>query len=263
MTGQVPVTFAIFLTLSWIFLCAGLFLIWEREWDYFQAFYFFFVSLSTIGLGDVVPSKPNYMVMNFGLVIIGLSLVSMTLNVIQMNIQTFLYRMLKMIQEEYEAAIEAGLSVNKQHLANSIIGRQPWYIKKMAPIMMTHGQKKCFEDLKCGTANAIRTHVGVQYEPQPQSQTPFDVMTQSANSIKSYNTVDSQINLSNFVNRRQTSEHESSTYELDQYVPDFMKKDVACQTIEPYPVVVTTTPSLCQAPPTLPSLPIVTVSAIW
>lgn len=43
-----PVVGAVIVTISWLFICSGIFCIWE-DWDYFTSFYFFFVSLSTIG----------------------------------------------------------------------------------------------------------------------------------------------------------------------------------------------------------------------
>ena len=30
------------------------------EWDYFTSFYFFFISLTTVGLGDVMPQHPRF-----------------------------------------------------------------------------------------------------------------------------------------------------------------------------------------------------------
>ena len=50
-----PMTVALGLTLAWMLLCTALFCTWETEWTYFTSFYFFFVSLTTIGLGDTVP----------------------------------------------------------------------------------------------------------------------------------------------------------------------------------------------------------------
>ena len=41
--------------------------------------------LKILGLGDVVPDYPKVMVIMFGLVIIGLSLVSMSITVIQVG----------------------------------------------------------------------------------------------------------------------------------------------------------------------------------
>lgn len=44
-----PIPLALFLIVGWIFFCSALFCIWETSWNYFTAFYFFFISLSTIG----------------------------------------------------------------------------------------------------------------------------------------------------------------------------------------------------------------------
>jgi protein-S-isoprenylcysteine O-methyltransferase Ste14 len=51
---SIPLLLAVVLCLGWIVLCAALFKLWESKWSYFQSFYFFFISLSTIGLGACV-----------------------------------------------------------------------------------------------------------------------------------------------------------------------------------------------------------------
>ncbi|CAG9540695.1 unnamed protein product [Cercopithifilaria johnstoni] len=40
---RIPVLLAIGITFSWIFLCAGLFKIWERDWTYAESCYFMFI----------------------------------------------------------------------------------------------------------------------------------------------------------------------------------------------------------------------------
>uniref|UniRef100_A0A183VDL2 Ion_trans_2 domain-containing protein n=1 Tax=Toxocara canis TaxID=6265 RepID=A0A183VDL2_TOXCA len=84
---DLPIPIAIFVVISWIFICSATFCIWERDWDYFVAFYFFFISLSTIGLGDITPTEPKYLLMLFIYIIIGLSLVSMCINLIQAQLE--------------------------------------------------------------------------------------------------------------------------------------------------------------------------------
>ena len=44
---------ALGLTLGWMLMCAGLFRLWEEEWSYFTAFYFFFVHITP------APSSPG------------------------------------------------------------------------------------------------------------------------------------------------------------------------------------------------------------
>jgi len=49
---RMHVMVAITATFAWIFLCAGLFRLWEN-WTYWDSLYFMFISLLTVGLGDV------------------------------------------------------------------------------------------------------------------------------------------------------------------------------------------------------------------
>lgn len=50
---EAPVLGALILTVAWLFACAGLFCVWEN-WSYFTSFYFFFVSLSTVGEYNII-----------------------------------------------------------------------------------------------------------------------------------------------------------------------------------------------------------------
>ncbi|CAD5224328.1 unnamed protein product [Bursaphelenchus okinawaensis] len=84
---DLPIPIAILVVFVWILICSATFCIWEKDWDYFVAFYFFFISLSTIGLGDISPSQPKYLLMLFVYIIIGLSLVSMCINLIQIKFE--------------------------------------------------------------------------------------------------------------------------------------------------------------------------------
>lgn len=104
-------------TIGWIFLISGLFCIWEKKWNYFTAVYFFVISLSTIGLGDVVPEHTKFMVANFGFVIIGLSLVSMCINVIQQKLEELYLQLLMMILQEYHHQLASG-----QNQVNATMG---------------------------------------------------------------------------------------------------------------------------------------------
>ncbi|KAL6741929.1 hypothetical protein Aduo_015136 [Ancylostoma duodenale] len=99
---DLPIPIAIFVVIAWIFICSATFCIWEHDWDYFVAFYFFFISLSTIGLGDITPTQPKYLLMLFIYIIIGLSLVSMCINLIQAKLERT-YEAGRMQQLELEA----------------------------------------------------------------------------------------------------------------------------------------------------------------
>lgn len=53
--NNIPVSLAVGVTFAWMLTCAGVCcLFFERSWDYFTSFYFFFISLTTIGFGKCV-----------------------------------------------------------------------------------------------------------------------------------------------------------------------------------------------------------------
>jgi hypothetical protein len=55
-----PLQLSLGTVVLYTFACAGFFLLWESEWSYGDALYFFYISLTTIGLGDKVPNHPRY-----------------------------------------------------------------------------------------------------------------------------------------------------------------------------------------------------------
>uniref|UniRef100_A0A0N4VTJ4 Ion_trans_2 domain-containing protein n=1 Tax=Haemonchus placei TaxID=6290 RepID=A0A0N4VTJ4_HAEPC len=80
-----PIPIALSMLFLWILFSASLFCYWEREWGYLTSIYFFFVSISTVGLGDIVFMNPDMMIFNFLLILIGLALLSMCFNLIQVQ----------------------------------------------------------------------------------------------------------------------------------------------------------------------------------
>ncbi|KRZ73864.1 Transcription initiation factor TFIID subunit 13 [Trichinella papuae] len=99
--AEVPLSVALLLQIIWLCTSAALFLLWEDEWDYFTSFYFFFISFTTIGLGDVVPKYPSYTLMCSILVLLGLALVSMTVSVVQQKIDLLFQLLMNDIEHEY------------------------------------------------------------------------------------------------------------------------------------------------------------------
>ncbi|XP_045190101.2 TWiK family of potassium channels protein 18-like isoform X2 [Mercenaria mercenaria] len=77
---NVPITIAILILFVYILLGALMYSIWE-DWDFIEAIYFVFVSLSTIGFGDILPAHQKFFVVSSIYMFIGLSLVSMCINV--------------------------------------------------------------------------------------------------------------------------------------------------------------------------------------
>ncbi|XP_014662153.1 PREDICTED: potassium channel subfamily K member 18-like [Priapulus caudatus] len=57
---NLPISIALLLMVIYMFIGAVIFTVGEKDWDYLTAFYFCFISLSTIGLGDVVPKDKAF-----------------------------------------------------------------------------------------------------------------------------------------------------------------------------------------------------------
>ncbi|XP_018392687.1 PREDICTED: trichohyalin [Cyphomyrmex costatus] len=79
---NLPISLAIVILLAYIFIGATLYSRWE-SWDFFESFYFVFISMSTIGFGDYVPKYPVYMMGSIVYLVFGLALTSMCINVVQ------------------------------------------------------------------------------------------------------------------------------------------------------------------------------------
>uniref|UniRef100_A0A914YD88 Potassium channel domain-containing protein n=1 Tax=Panagrolaimus superbus TaxID=310955 RepID=A0A914YD88_9BILA len=95
-----PVLAAIVFTFLWIVASSAVFCLWE-DWSYGTSVYFFIISTSTIGFGDVTPDHPEYMAAAFGVVIVGLSLVSVCINVINEWLYNWYMGLLQRMIDEY------------------------------------------------------------------------------------------------------------------------------------------------------------------
>uniref|UniRef100_A0A9J2P7J6 Potassium channel domain-containing protein n=1 Tax=Ascaris lumbricoides TaxID=6252 RepID=A0A9J2P7J6_ASCLU len=97
-----PIPIALAILILWIGFSAALFCLWETEWGYLTSVYFFFVSISTVGLGDIVPANKDMMLLNFVLILIGLALLSMCINLIQVAIEKVIDQLLQQYISEIE-----------------------------------------------------------------------------------------------------------------------------------------------------------------
>lgn len=82
---NLPISVAIIILLLYIIVGAVAYNIWE-SWDFFESFYFVFISMSTIGLGDLVPDHPMFMMASILYLVFGLALTSMCINVVQVKL---------------------------------------------------------------------------------------------------------------------------------------------------------------------------------
>jgi len=79
---NLPPIIAIAITVVYICAGAAMYRKWESGWSYLDAFYFIFISISTVGFGDVLPDHPRYFLASSIYILLGLSLVAMVINVI-------------------------------------------------------------------------------------------------------------------------------------------------------------------------------------
>ncbi|VBB31354.1 unnamed protein product, partial [Acanthocheilonema viteae] len=127
---RIPVLLAIGTTFGWIFICAGLFKIWERDWTYAESCYFI---LSTIGLGDLSVRRRDLMIMCFVFVIIGLAMVSMCISVIQKALEDFYINVFLKLLLEYQSKLSQGNGA----VEASVGMMQMWDNNKKAKYLMS------------------------------------------------------------------------------------------------------------------------------
>ncbi|XP_041645996.1 potassium channel subfamily K member 18 [Cheilinus undulatus] len=56
---------------------------WETEFKGFDPFYFCFITLTTIGFGDIIPNHPNYFMVTSLFIIVGMAIMSMAFKLLQ------------------------------------------------------------------------------------------------------------------------------------------------------------------------------------
>ncbi|KAG7173345.1 Potassium channel subfamily K member 9-like 3 [Homarus americanus] len=68
--------------LVYISIGGGIFILWE-DWTFFEAFYFCFITMTTIGLGDLVPERTEFMLVCTLYILIGLALTSTIIELVR------------------------------------------------------------------------------------------------------------------------------------------------------------------------------------
>ncbi|XP_060697784.1 potassium channel subfamily K member 18 [Hemiscyllium ocellatum] len=82
---DVPILIIIGVIIAYILFGAGILSIWEK-WKYLDSFYFYFITITTIGFGDFVPEHPNFFMIMSILIITGMAIMSMAFKLTQNRI---------------------------------------------------------------------------------------------------------------------------------------------------------------------------------
>ncbi|XP_051280050.1 potassium channel subfamily K member 18 [Dicentrarchus labrax] len=94
---DVPFVLILFIVFAYI-LFGGLILpLWETEFKGFDPYYFCFITLTTIGFGDIVPNHPKYFMLTSLFIIVGMAIMSMAFKLGQARIVTFYRQFIKYI----------------------------------------------------------------------------------------------------------------------------------------------------------------------
>nr|CDJ89228.1 Ion transport 2 domain containing protein [Haemonchus contortus] len=159
----VPMKAALIFFFLWISLSAFIVRLWEYEWSYFSAFYFFFTSLTTIGLGDVVTKTPNFIIFNLALTLVGLSVVGLCLAIVQAKVRLVFDRLIRSIDSQYRIrqidpdVATMTLIPDEKEGIKRLIGAQPLQDRIVFIFMDEH--KKCMLrdrwKLRSGMVNRI------------------------------------------------------------------------------------------------------------
>uniref|UniRef100_A0A7I4YYT9 Ion channel n=1 Tax=Haemonchus contortus TaxID=6289 RepID=A0A7I4YYT9_HAECO len=96
----IPLYLVVIVLMFWMGICCVVFAYLE-QWSLFDTVYFFFISLTTIGFGDVTSSH-RVAVANFLLILVGLSVVSMAINVVQMQLELLFGKVVQSIDDDFK-----------------------------------------------------------------------------------------------------------------------------------------------------------------
>uniref|UniRef100_A0A914QGG3 Potassium channel domain-containing protein n=1 Tax=Panagrolaimus davidi TaxID=227884 RepID=A0A914QGG3_9BILA len=78
---DIPTSLIAIILLGYMAIGAFLLGMWEN-WNFFQGFYFSFITMTTVGFGDIVPVKQQFFVFDLFYIIIGLAITTMCIDLV-------------------------------------------------------------------------------------------------------------------------------------------------------------------------------------
>ncbi|XP_042357533.1 potassium channel subfamily K member 18 [Plectropomus leopardus] len=94
---DVPFVLILFIVFAYIFFGGLILPLWETEFKGFDPFYFCFITLTTIGFGDIVPNHPKYFMLTSLFIIVGMAIMSMAFKLGQTRIVSCYRQCIKFI----------------------------------------------------------------------------------------------------------------------------------------------------------------------
>lgn len=94
---KVPLLVILLVVFAYMVVCSQILRHWETQMNHFDAFYFTFITLTTIGFGDIVPEHPKCLMVTFLFIIMGMAIMSMAFKLGQSQIISCYRRCLKFL----------------------------------------------------------------------------------------------------------------------------------------------------------------------
>uniref|UniRef100_A0A2K6WHJ1 Potassium channel domain-containing protein n=1 Tax=Onchocerca volvulus TaxID=6282 RepID=A0A2K6WHJ1_ONCVO len=78
---SIPMLLIVGILLGYITIGAVLLASWEH-WDFFSGFYFSFITMTTVGFGDIVPIRQEYFLLDLLYIVVGLAITTMCIDLV-------------------------------------------------------------------------------------------------------------------------------------------------------------------------------------